>query len=942
VRRAWRLVQGIREGQELGALRGYQFERGLHDTGNDQFIDDFRALYPIVAHRVTAPVADEAADAVAARNVVDGRKLAQEWTGYRETGETTEVRKPELKTKWAARKLDRLLDLPNDANDAERALKTQLDRLSDTADAVLDLLTYESVYQQVQGNYERSAAALAAMNGQGLPPEPESIQIPAAGAAFTHRVCVFLQAANGGWGERPAVQTRATAEPTLARWFAQILGDMSEIGCVAWITAESDGAGQGEVERARQVVRLSDLRIDAIDFLYLCSALPEALLSSLGFEQPAEEDRRAGETELEARIKYFVRGQYGFGPDRQVLIDFGAQPQRFPRSFAEAIEVSRSVLPLLSQARYLKPASLRQPDSVANSAGPSGFLKRDFQELRRRATRACRYLRQLDCADFLALSRFGVQGAIPPSPMTDPDGDSRITAMQKAVQGRLKEYRQYRQEANELAKPSDGRPPDYDRAIERLMDAMKALFGKELVVLPTISAPGDHLVFDDEQLLIPDEERVRLWLQQAAQTHPPLRTLEDTLLATDAWRTPALTDGSDWDGMAAELPSQPLSRLRVAQLSDAEVPYWMALSAAEIAELAAPERLPTIRAELAEHGWPRGVLSLVCWAPEPLDLQKDLCGLVVDQWSELIPSAKRPTGLSFQYDGPNTQAPQALLLAVPSSGPGDDSKEWSLPELRAIVNDTLDLAKVRSVDVDALDETIGGLFPATLVPSDTTNLTWTREKGAGGLADGIRQSLQAVLKGDIEVKIADMLGHPVSRATISVGGVEATTGKYGSVQFSGISIGEQTVTASSPYYKQSSVKVNVLFSRTIGVALLLPLDARISGVVAAHYGTNQPDRPVANARLTLTAREMSGLSTTTASDAKGEYELRVLQPGAYILSAECVVGDCKNCKANPVDVSVYQGKALTINFTLDCAQDSGPSTGGGGGGSGTGVPKLEK
>lgn len=46
IRLAMWLLDGIREGQPLGALLGYRFERGLHDKGLDQYIELFRLLAP--------------------------------------------------------------------------------------------------------------------------------------------------------------------------------------------------------------------------------------------------------------------------------------------------------------------------------------------------------------------------------------------------------------------------------------------------------------------------------------------------------------------------------------------------------------------------------------------------------------------------------------------------------------------------------------------------------------------------------------------------------------------------------------------------------------------------------------------------------------------------------------------------------------------------------
>src|SRR5262249_43483157 len=46
VGRANRILDGLRQGQPLGALLGYQLERELHERQQDRFIDQLRAAFP--------------------------------------------------------------------------------------------------------------------------------------------------------------------------------------------------------------------------------------------------------------------------------------------------------------------------------------------------------------------------------------------------------------------------------------------------------------------------------------------------------------------------------------------------------------------------------------------------------------------------------------------------------------------------------------------------------------------------------------------------------------------------------------------------------------------------------------------------------------------------------------------------------------------------------
>ena len=77
-------------------------------------------------------------------------------------------------------------------------------------------------------------------------------------------------------------------------------------------------------------------------------------------------------------------------------------------------------------------------------------------------------------------------------------------------------------------------------------------------------------------------------------------------------------------------------------------------------------------------------------------------GLVVEEFAEHIPKAEVDTGLSFHYNAPNNEPPQAILLAVHPKAGMTQNFAWSEDDLREILYDTMDLYKVRMIDTDAL------------------------------------------------------------------------------------------------------------------------------------------------------------------------------------------------------------------------------------------------
>jgi hypothetical protein len=73
-------------------------------------------------------------------------------------------------------------------------------------------------------------------------------------------------------------------------------------------------------------------------------------------------------------------------------------------------------------------------------------------------------------------------------------------------------------------------------------------------------------------------------------------------------------------------------------------------------------------------------------------------GLVVDEWTEVIPGERTTTGVAYHFDTPGAAAPQAMLLAVPP----DDRANWSTGLVEDTLHEALDLARLRLVDLEAL------------------------------------------------------------------------------------------------------------------------------------------------------------------------------------------------------------------------------------------------
>ena len=82
----------------------------------------------------------------------------------------------------------------------------------------------------------------------------------------------------------------------------------------------------------------------------------------------------------------------------------------------------------------------------------------------------------------------------------------------------------------------------------------------------------------------------------------------------------------------------------------------------------------------------------------------------------MVPARDHTAGLAFHYDAPGARPPQAVVLAV---HPQPDPERWDLDTLVATVNETVELAHLRTLSLQEI-EGFSGLLPALFLPNDYT------------------------------------------------------------------------------------------------------------------------------------------------------------------------------------------------------------------------------
>jgi hypothetical protein len=254
-RTAARLADGIRAGQPLGALLGYELERDLHQRGADPLIAPLRAYAPAWKASGTF-VEGTPTDIVSPSAVVDGLALA---------------------TQDPATVLAAVIPAgsPPQLTGLAGALTGALQVLAGHQHALADLLTAEGIHHALAGNTTRASAVLDAAHRGGLPPDRfEVLTTPRSGVSVTSRVGVVLPEPEtplpGGWPDN----ARDRADRATSTWVAQRLPAVARVQIRVTGT---DGAETGQQVPAEAQLSPLDLVLDPVPVVLarLVLALPD-------------------------------------------------------------------------------------------------------------------------------------------------------------------------------------------------------------------------------------------------------------------------------------------------------------------------------------------------------------------------------------------------------------------------------------------------------------------------------------------------------------------------------------------------------------------------------------------------------------------------------------------------------------------------------------------
>lgn len=709
VRRALFILDGMRNGQSLEALLGYQFERGLHDRGSadddlkklNLYIYDYRTAFPLLQHVVQQVGTGTVQESIPANNVVNGVTLAEK-TGTFPFGATGAV-------------------LSASAEERDAIIKEK-DKLADTLDAVKDLLSAESVYQLVQGNFERCGALLNAVKDAVIPAELDVIETPRGSQlTFTNRVTIqfgSVDAADPVNNPWPAVDmtVRARMEAGMNKWLGKVIGDPAKIVyTVSYLDAQHLPQGQ-------ETWTLDKLGIQPVDLIYIT-----------GGELSTGAADKTSVSELESRIAWQYRRAHGMDDNTAISIAF-TQPENVvgTQTLAGLLPLLGNLRAVIADSRYVDAVDF-DPSSKKSMADKLNPKSLDHVELLARVQAArTAFQANIDSINILA-----IHAEVP-----DPDADDLLTvyntldtafkALDKAkltfddipfTFGNLEAGKV--QDALVLASQF-GIPDAFPKRVLVLTtEAKSVLLEQARSILRRMAVAyktsGDIITAAASQTVI--EEKIKeyrkagkLLLQEAFNILPLfsynneadiLLSHNDNTQLLEYAATKVQTDYivEEWMQQAAHVRPRLLRWEQVRSLYEldhagedlkvdaVQLPYrakdsWLAVEFPETDVVTGePFNIVHDTLSVVVHGD----------AFTPAARQS---GLLIDDWTETIPTAEETTGITFNYNQPNATPPQALLLAVTPQVKG----HWTWEDLTGILNDTLQRAKLRAVEPRLLDE----------------------------------------------------------------------------------------------------------------------------------------------------------------------------------------------------------------------------------------------
>lgn len=739
VRAAMKLLNGVRDGQDLSELLGYMFEKGLHERSAtdtsvelDKYIHGLRKRFPTSLLEETVTPFEELRSGV----VLDGLALAEHILELTSSVDTFGVNNDSFDANdslfdFFSQQDNRIsFDLLNLSNEIPEvtdeanylAFLFELDQMISSFDSLSDLVVSEGVFQVAGGNMERANAVLSMMSGGRNISAPEVIETPKSEYRFENRVLLNFpiidqpESGRAAHWEGIPLGPMSKLEPSLNKWVGEKMGDSQRLVCDVRYRADADQPWTGPVQ-----ITIAELGTQALDLLMTFGKDPLHIESMLG-----------------AKIKHRTKVRFGLSYDAEVSVDF-------EQTIASAGQISMfEFMPYLESIRGLiqksEPLSAKDLEHQTDSAVDDKMafdlpqvlaritaVQADFESLLLEcgfaldANTSEPFLENVSTKtpqqliDLLtALSSYGFVGAVPASgsPQDDEvdvqgsfqfDPDLRFK-MEEDILAHCSVLDFRLSRVNEILAGIDPETA-VNKVWGQYQKVARAMFGFKFPIIPqctvrneselatAVNEPNLTSLFRDEDRT----DKVSTWFHSLFRVRKNLGDLETYSFFSEIFAS--------------------AEEFTPAQIPYATDDYWLGCD---------------FPSDVKFIGRSNILLS------DSSLIGERMCGLKIDDWTEGIPKERISGAVAYHMDQPGAEAPQALLLALPARADGT----WTADDLLYSVLETFDMAKYRTLEPEELmtNDLIAKLCPANASDSFPITTDTLDPNGDYDFPDGIRPS----------------------------------------------------------------------------------------------------------------------------------------------------------------------------------------------------------
>jgi hypothetical protein len=563
---------------------------------------------------------------------------------------------------------------------AARAILTDLKGvLADDLDTLADLTLAEAVHQRAHGHAAPANAWLQVLSGQPVPGNPAVVRTVRSGHASSHRIAWLLNPAPTGSGPR------AVAEPALAAITAAALAGFQN--CSVAIEIRTAGTAAPVATVPAQLT--ADLGLEPIDLLL--GGESELRLRAINFalrrwSRDAALQQALGPLPHENILSFLARER-----PIAVRMDLGNP------SAAGLIQVAASLRGTVQRARVLEPSDLNaaaRPDRPLTDTAEAQLLGAAAATLAARAKALAQRIGSAAASARTSLSQFLVKARNYRTALDAGMPASELELRFAEVETARVSFDDALVTLSYQGEPAVLRPFATGEAA-LAPEVFAAAFG---TMLDRLDAKAGDLNAAAQAAATPTADAAAARRAVAALTSALQGALDGEALPilpvigkrAETTAEANFNSGSAIaDALAEWIPQR--ARVRNAAAVAGRLTNVLAFSVTEAATTTGdPDGDSRPETEAPRPHFFGTLMADRTWVADAASY----AGLVIDEWAEQRPSRSQTTGLAINYDSPQSEAPNCLLLCEPPTG---DVTAWDEQRAATMVAETISWMKVRAL-----------------------------------------------------------------------------------------------------------------------------------------------------------------------------------------------------------------------------------------------------